>query len=112
SCRWPLPTDSLILPLGAAVSEVASLAIWLDRESEDEEDLADERDAAIALAAGEYPPRATESGDEEEEDEAGRDEEWERYVRVESASHLVLAPPGRSGLLGPHRRQRRLRPPP
>ncbi|MFB9557044.1 hypothetical protein [Streptomyces roseoviridis] len=83
SCRWPLPTDSLILPLGAAVSEVDSLAIWLDRESKDEEDLEAERDAAIALAAGEYPPRATESGDEEEEDdEAGRDEEWERYERA------------------------------
>ncbi|CAM5315910.1 hypothetical protein SATRM34S_00807 [Streptomyces atroolivaceus] len=84
SCRWPLPTDSLILPLGAAVSEVDSLAIWLDRESKDEEDLEAERDAAIALAAGEYPPRATESGDEEEkdDDEAGRDEEWERYDRA------------------------------
>ncbi|MEV5681065.1 MULTISPECIES: hypothetical protein [unclassified Streptomyces] len=83
SCRWPLPTDSLILPLGAAVSEVDSLAIWLDRESKDEEDLEAERDAAIALAAGEYPPLATESGDEEEEDdEAGRDEEWERYDRA------------------------------
>lgn len=82
SCRWPLPTDSLILPLGAAVSEVDSLAIWLDRESKDEEDLEAERDAAIALATGEYPPRATESGDEEEDDEAGRDEEWERYDRA------------------------------
>ncbi|MFJ8666121.1 hypothetical protein [Streptomyces sp. NPDC093600] len=27
NCRWPLPTDSLILPLGAAVSVVDSLAI-------------------------------------------------------------------------------------
>ncbi|MFJ9884500.1 hypothetical protein ACIQRW_01380 [Streptomyces sp. NPDC091287] len=193
------------------MSEVDSLAIWLDRESKDEEDLEAERDAATALTAGEYPPPATESGDEEEkdDDEAGHGEEWERYdrarnfrsrhhehwrrlhsyrtrsneavseypffapwadglqsrlatvldeerrafaalvqpirlleaavvrippeakvsadpglaglgaeagedlpasmVRVESASHLILAPPGRSGLLGLHRRQRRLR---
>ncbi|MFF8912853.1 hypothetical protein ACF08M_05870 [Streptomyces sp. NPDC015032] len=84
SCRWPLPTNSFILPLGAAVSEVDSLAIWLDRESKDEEDLEAERDAAIALAAGEYLPRAAESGDAEEEDDdaAGRDEEWERYDRA------------------------------
>ncbi|MFD7716767.1 hypothetical protein [Streptomyces sp. NPDC059814] len=87
SCRWPLPTDSPVLPLGAAVSEVDSLTIWLDRETEDEEDLEAERDAAIALASGEYPPPATESGDEEEreekdDDEAGRDEEWERYDRA------------------------------
>ncbi|MFJ4972620.1 hypothetical protein [Streptomyces sp. NPDC088755] len=84
SCRWPLPTDSLILPLGAAVSEVDSLAIWLDRESKDEEDLEAERDAATALTAGEYPPPATESGDEEEkdDDEARHDEEWKRYDRA------------------------------
>ncbi|MFD4374839.1 hypothetical protein [Streptomyces sp. NPDC058527] len=83
SCRWPLPTDSPILPLGAAVSEVDSLAIWLDRESTDEEDLEAERDAAIALAAGEYPPRASDSSDDEEEDdEVGRDEERERYDRA------------------------------
>ncbi|MGW8725992.1 hypothetical protein ACWGNF_08190 [Streptomyces sp. NPDC055808] len=84
SCRWPLPTDSLILPLGAAVSEVDSLAIWLDRESKDEEDLEAERDAATALTAGEYPPPATESGDEQEkdDDEAGHDEEWKRYDRA------------------------------
>lgn len=84
SCRWPLPTDSLILPLGAAVSEVDSLAIWLDRESKDEEELEVERDAATALTAGEYPPPATESGDEEEkdDDEAGHDEEWKRYDRA------------------------------
>lgn len=84
SCRWPLPTDSLILPLGAAVSEVDSLAIWLDRESKDEEDLEAERDAATALTAGEYPPPATESGDEEDkdDDEAGHDVEWERYDRA------------------------------
>ncbi|MDF9868579.1 hypothetical protein OKW18_000717 [Streptomyces pratensis] len=83
SCRWPLPTDSLILPLGAAVSEVDSLAIWLDRESKDEEDPEAERDAATALNAGEYPPPATESGDEEEkDDEAGHNEEWERYDRA------------------------------
>ncbi|WP_164986222.1 hypothetical protein [Streptomyces roseicoloratus] len=85
SCRWPLPTDSPILPLGAAVSEVDSLAIWLDRESKDEEDLEAERDAAIALTAGEYPPRASASSDDEEEDdEAGRDEERERYERARS----------------------------
>ncbi len=84
SCRWPLPTDSLILPLDAAVNEVDSLAIWLDRESKDEEDLEAERDAATALTAGGYPPPATESGDEEEkdDDEAGHDEEWERYDRA------------------------------
>lgn len=63
SCRWPLPTDNPILPLGAAVSEVDSLSIWLDRDSKGEEDLEAERDAAIAFAAGEYPPRASGSGD-------------------------------------------------
>ncbi|MFE0737985.1 hypothetical protein [Streptomyces sp. NPDC058855] len=83
SCRWPLPTDSPILPLGAAVSEVDSLTIWLDREAEDEEDLEAERDSALALAAGEYPPHAADSSDEED-DEAGHDEEWERYERARS----------------------------
>ncbi|MFJ1639010.1 MULTISPECIES: hypothetical protein [unclassified Streptomyces] len=83
SCRWPLPAENLILPLGAAVSEVDSLTIWLDRETEDEEDLEAERDAALALAAGEYPPHAADSSDEEDEDnEAGRDEEWEWYERA------------------------------
>ncbi|MFE3608091.1 hypothetical protein [Streptomyces goshikiensis] len=80
NCRWPLPTDSPILPLGAAVSEVDSLTIWLDRDHEDEEDIESERDAALALSAGNYPPHTNDVGDtEEEDDEAGRDEEWERY---------------------------------
>lgn len=83
NCRWPLPADSTILPLCAAVSEVDSLTVWLDRDPEDEEDIEAERDAATALATGEYPPCATDSSDEEEEDdEAGRDEEWERYDRA------------------------------
>ncbi|MFD0169092.1 hypothetical protein ACFVJH_33855 [Streptomyces decoyicus] len=84
NCRWPLPTDSPILPLGAAVNEVESLTIWLDRDSKDEEDIEAERDAAIALATGEYPPHATDSSDGEVEDgdEVGRDEERERYDRA------------------------------
>jgi hypothetical protein len=83
NCRWPLPTDSPILPLGAAVNEVDSLAIWLDREPEDEEDIGSERDAAIALSTGDYPPHTDDAGDaEEEDDEAERDEEWERYNRA------------------------------
>ncbi|MFJ9789307.1 hypothetical protein [Streptomyces globosus] len=81
NCRWPLPTDSPILSLGAAVSDVDALTIWLDREPKDEEDSEVERDAALALANGEYPPHATES-DEEDEDE--RDEERERYDRARS----------------------------
>ncbi|MFF8786276.1 hypothetical protein [Streptomyces sp. NPDC015125] len=84
NCRWPLPPGSPVLPLGAAVNEVESLTIWLDRDSKDEEDIEAERDAAIALATGEYPPHATISSDEEEEegDEGGRDEERERYDRA------------------------------
>ncbi|MFI1452279.1 hypothetical protein [Streptomyces roseus] len=83
NCRWPLPTDSPILPLGAAVSEVDSLTIWLDRESKDEEDIKAERDAAIALATAEYPPHADDANNEEaEDDETGRDEEWDRYDRA------------------------------
>ncbi|MDH6223274.1 hypothetical protein [Streptomyces sp. MJP52] len=57
SCWWPLPADSPILPFSAAVSEVDSLVIWLDWESQDEEDHEAERGAAIALVAGEYPPQ-------------------------------------------------------
>ncbi|MBP0937394.1 hypothetical protein J0X20_27795 [Streptomyces sp. KCTC 0041BP] len=83
NCRWPLPTDSPILPLGAAVSEVDSLTIWLDRDPEDEEDIEAERDAAIALSTGDYPPHTNDVGDaEEEDDETGHDEEWERYDRA------------------------------
>ncbi|MGW3058403.1 hypothetical protein ACWC98_21080 [Streptomyces goshikiensis] len=80
-CRWPLPTDSPILPLGAAVNEVDSLTIWLDREPEDEEDIETERDAAVALSTGDYPPHADSVGDEDDDD-AARDEEWERYDRA------------------------------
>ncbi|MEV5240860.1 hypothetical protein AB0K89_17415 [Streptomyces cinnamoneus] len=76
NCRWPLPTDSPILPLGAAVSEVDSLTTWLDREPENEEDIEAERGAAIALATGDYPPHTNHGGDaEDEDDEAARDEE-------------------------------------
>ncbi|MFK0048654.1 hypothetical protein ACIQU4_32090 [Streptomyces sp. NPDC090741] len=83
NCRWPLSTDSPILPLGAAVSEVDALAIWLDREPRDEEDIEAGRDAAIALSTGDYPPHADDARDAEEEvDEAGRDEERERYDRA------------------------------
>lgn len=83
NCRWPLPTDSPILPLGAAVSEVDSLTIWLDRDPEDEEDIEAERDAAIALSTGDYPPHTNDVGDaEEKDDETGHDEEWERYDRA------------------------------
>ncbi|MFK0012673.1 hypothetical protein [Streptomyces sp. NPDC091027] len=83
NCRWPLSTDSSILPIGAAVSEVDSLTIWLDREPEGEEDIEAERDAAIALAAGDYPSHADDASDEEEEDDgAARDEEWDRYDRA------------------------------
>ncbi|MEV7556554.1 hypothetical protein [Streptomyces sp. NPDC089795] len=83
NCRWPLSTSSPILPLGAAVSEVDSLTIWVDREPEDEEDIEAERDAAIALATGDYPPHADDASDEEEaDDEVGRDEEWDRYDRA------------------------------
>ncbi|MFK0220232.1 hypothetical protein ACIQWN_18805 [Streptomyces vinaceus] len=82
NCRWPLSTDSVILPLGAAVSEVDSLTVWLDREPEGEEDIEAERDAAIALATGDYPPHADDASDDEEDDEAARDEEWDRYDRA------------------------------
>lgn len=84
NCRWPLPTNSPILPLGAAVNEVDSLIIWLDREPKDKEDIEAERDDALALDAGEYPPRATGPSDEQEDDEAGRDEARERYDRARS----------------------------
>ncbi|MFF4638014.1 hypothetical protein ACFY1G_19880 [Streptomyces olivaceus] len=56
NCRWALSTDSPILPLGAAVNDVDSLTIWLDRDPEDENDIKAERDAAIALSTGDYPP--------------------------------------------------------
>ncbi|MET9542736.1 hypothetical protein ABZY16_35455 [Streptomyces sp. NPDC006553] len=83
NCWWPLSTDSPILPLGAAVSEVASLTIWLDREPEDEEGIEAERDAAIALPTGDYP-LTNDVGDAEEDDETGHDEERERYDRARS----------------------------
>ncbi|MBT2456832.1 hypothetical protein [Streptomyces sp. ISL-86] len=62
--------------------EVDSLAVWLDREPMDEEDIKTERDAAIALATGEYPPRATDSSDEEEEDDDDRYKQRDRYDRA------------------------------
>ncbi|MGW6703861.1 hypothetical protein ACWGDE_03055 [Streptomyces sp. NPDC054956] len=82
NCRWSLSTDSPILPLGAAVSEVDSLTIWLDRDPEDEEDIEAERDSAIALSTGDYPPTNDVSDAEEEDDETGHDEERERYDRA------------------------------
>lgn len=82
NCRSPLSTDSPILPLGAAVIEVDSLTIWLDREPEDEEDIEAERDAAIALSTGDYPPTNGVSDAEEDDGETGHDEEWERYDRA------------------------------
>lgn len=39
NCRWAPPTDSPILPLGAAASEVDALAVWLNGEPEAEEDI-------------------------------------------------------------------------
>lgn len=83
NCRWALFTDSPILPLGAAVNDVDRLTIWLDRDPEDEDDIKAERDAAIALSTGDYPPHTNDVGDADEEDnEAGHDEEWERYDRA------------------------------
>ncbi|MFE2283047.1 hypothetical protein ACFXDJ_02550 [Streptomyces sp. NPDC059443] len=82
-CGWALPTDSPILPLGAAVIDVDSLTVWLDREDRSEEDLEEEQDAAAALAAGEYPPIARAGNDDgEDEEEGSNDEEWERYDRA------------------------------
>lgn len=52
--RWPLPTDSPILPLGAAVSEVDSLGIWLGKEPEGEEDI-----EAVREPPSPSPPSAT-----------------------------------------------------
>ncbi|MFI5979361.1 hypothetical protein ACIBEA_00645 [Streptomyces sp. NPDC051555] len=86
SCRWPLPTNSPILPLGAAVIEVDSLRVWLDRKPLDEEDFEAERDAADALATGEYPPRATDPSDEEEDDD-DRYEQRERYDRARNVRY-------------------------
>ncbi|AOP47802.1 hypothetical protein [Streptomyces lydicus] len=74
SCRWALFTDSPILPLGAAVNDVDSLTIWLDRDPEDEDDVKAERDAAIVLSTGDYPLHTSDVGDADEEDnEAGHD---------------------------------------
>ncbi|MFF9078573.1 hypothetical protein ACF1BR_02685 [Streptomyces rubiginosohelvolus] len=85
NCRWALFTDSPILALGAAVNDVDSLTIWLDRGPEDEDDIRSERDAAIALSTGDYPPHINDVGNaDEEDDEAGHDEEWERYDRARS----------------------------
>ncbi|MEV7463957.1 hypothetical protein [Streptomyces rubiginosohelvolus] len=72
NCRWALFTDSPILALGAAVSDVDSLTIWLDRGPEDEDDIKSERDAAIALSTGDYPPYTNDVGNAE----------WERYDRA------------------------------
>ncbi|MEV6084436.1 hypothetical protein [Streptomyces parvulus] len=82
-CRWALFPDSPILPLGAAVNDVDSLTIWLERGPEDEDDIEAERDAAIALSTGDYPPHTHDIRDADEEDNgAGYDEEWERYDRA------------------------------
>ncbi len=83
NCRWALFTDSPILPLGAAVNDVDSLTIWLDRGPEDEDDIKAERDAAVALATGDYRPHTNDVGDADEDaNEAGHDENWERYDRA------------------------------
>ncbi len=82
-CGWGLPTDSPILPLGSAVIDVDSLTVWLDREGRSEEDLKEERDAAVALGTGEYPPIARAGNDDgEDEEEGSNDEERERYDRA------------------------------
>lgn len=82
-CRWPLPTDSPVLLLGAAIISVDSLKIWIDREPDPDEDIQAERDAVLALATGEYPPSATSQRSEGDgEDEAFDDEEWNRYARA------------------------------
>ncbi|MFB8170324.1 hypothetical protein [Kitasatospora purpeofusca] len=88
SCRWPLPADSPLLELLEAVIDIGSLGIWLDREPDSEEEKAEEADAALALATGEYPPRSTgepsheTDGEAEEPEEDFDDEEWERYSRA------------------------------
>ncbi|MFE6054939.1 hypothetical protein ACFQ6N_29670 [Kitasatospora sp. NPDC056446] len=88
TCRWPLPADSPLLQLGAAVIDIGTLKIWLDREPDSEEERAEEADAALALATGEYPPSGTGEPSDEADGEAGEleedfdDEAWERYSRA------------------------------
>ncbi|MET9378752.1 hypothetical protein ABZX98_32220 [Streptomyces sp. NPDC002992] len=48
----------------------------------DEEDIEAERDAADALATGEYPPRATDSDEDQDGDDDDRYEQRERYDRA------------------------------
>ncbi|MEU9047718.1 MULTISPECIES: hypothetical protein [unclassified Kitasatospora] len=88
SCRWPLPADNPILELLAAVIDIGGLKIWLDREPDSEKEKAEEADAALALATGEYPPSSTgepsnePDGEVEELEEDFDDEAWERYSRA------------------------------
>ncbi|MFF2077458.1 hypothetical protein ACFVXG_22225 [Kitasatospora sp. NPDC058162] len=88
TCRWPLPADSPLLKLLAAVIDIGSLKIWLDREPDSEEEKAEEADAALALATGDYPPSSTgepsdeTDGEAEEQEEDFDDEAWERYSRA------------------------------
>ncbi|WP_432024946.1 hypothetical protein [Streptomyces parvus] len=48
---------------------MGSLTIWLDRGPEDEDDIKSERDAAIALSTGDYPPHTNDVGNADEEDD-------------------------------------------
>ncbi|MFE5584947.1 hypothetical protein [Kitasatospora sp. NPDC056531] len=88
SCRWSLPTDSPLLKRGAAVIDVDSLKVWLDREPDPEHEAA-QADAALALATGDYPRTGyseAHAGDgvqkEESEAEDLDDEEWQRFSRA------------------------------
>lgn len=81
-CRWPLPTDSPVFPLGAAVISVDSLKIRIDREPDPNEDVHAELDAGLALATGEYPPSATNQRSEDDGEDEEFDDEWNRYARA------------------------------
>lgn len=63
NCGWALFTDSPVLPLGAAVIDVDSLSIWLDRDPDDEDCIKVEGEAIVALSPGDYPPRTHDVGD-------------------------------------------------
>lgn len=78
-CRWPLPVDSPILPLGAAVATVSALALWLDREDDSQEDINEECDASTALATGQFSSPASDDDSVTEEDQ---DDEFARYDRA------------------------------
>jgi len=91
NCSWPLPAGSPILKLGASVVDIDSLKVWIGREPDSLEDQALDEDAAMALAAGEYPPDPVGSSAEGIEEDGSKDEfdheAWDRYERARAIRH-------------------------